>query len=78
MKKLVYILSRLTLERPWATHRKYEVFESKHADLFGRPEVTVNHICFATLLWVQSTKIAGNRKPLFLLDTRSRDICFCT
>ncbi len=29
---------------PWATHRKYEVFDDKHASLFGRPEVTADRI----------------------------------
>lgn len=37
-------LRAFDLKEPWATHRKYEVFEDKHADLFGRPEVTADRI----------------------------------
>jgi hypothetical protein len=29
---------------PWATHRKYQVFEDKYAELFARPEVTADRI----------------------------------
>lgn len=32
------------LKEPWVTHRKSEVFEDKHSDLFGRPEVTADRI----------------------------------
>lgn len=32
------------LKEPWATHRKYKIFDEKHADLFGRPEVTADRI----------------------------------
>ena len=32
------------LKEPWGTHRKYQVFESKHSDIFGRPEVTADRI----------------------------------
>lgn len=37
-------LMAFDLGQPWATHRKYEVFEDKHAELFGRPEVTADKI----------------------------------
>jgi AIPR protein len=29
---------------PWATHRKYQVFEDKYVELFARPEVTADRI----------------------------------
>lgn len=32
------------LKEPWATHRKYEVFEDRHTDIFARPEVTADRI----------------------------------
>ena len=37
-------LMAFDLRKPWATHRKYQVFEDKYADLFGRPEVTADRI----------------------------------
>ena len=32
------------LKEPWATHRKYEIFEDKHAAIFGRPSVNAHRI----------------------------------
>lgn len=32
------------LKEPWNIHRKYQVFEDKHIDIFGRPEVTAHRI----------------------------------
>jgi hypothetical protein len=37
-------LEAFDLGEPWATHRKHEIFEDKHAELFGRPEVTADRI----------------------------------
>jgi hypothetical protein len=37
-------LRAFDLKEPWITHRKFEVFEDKHSDLFARPEVTADHI----------------------------------
>jgi AIPR protein len=37
-------LMAFDLKEPWGTHRKYQVFEDKYADLFGRPEVTADRI----------------------------------
>jgi hypothetical protein len=34
------------LKEPWATHRKYQVFEEKYSDIFGRPEVNSDRIVF--------------------------------
>lgn len=38
-----YLMS-FDLKTPWATHRKYQIFEEKHSDLFGRPSVTAHRI----------------------------------
>jgi len=38
------------LKEPWATHRKYQVFDEKYADVFGRPEVTADRIVFCHTL----------------------------
>jgi hypothetical protein len=43
-------LMAFDLKEPWATHRKYEVFEDKHADLFGRPEVTADRIAMCQVI----------------------------
>jgi AIPR protein len=37
-------LMAFDLKEPWSTHRKYQVFEDKYASLFGRKEVTADHI----------------------------------
>ena len=37
-------LMAFDLKRPWATHRKYEVFEDRYADIFGRPEVKADRV----------------------------------
>lgn len=38
------------LKEPWGTHRKYQVFDEKHADLFARPEVTADRIIICHLM----------------------------
>lgn len=38
------------LKQPWATHRKYQIFEDKHSELFGRPDVTADRIVLCHLL----------------------------
>lgn len=38
-----YLMS-FDLKTPWSTHRKYQIFEDKHSDLFGRPSVTAHKI----------------------------------
>lgn len=38
------LLMAFDLKEPWATHRKGQVFEDRHADLFGNPGVTADHI----------------------------------
>lgn len=44
------------LQQPWATHRKYEVFEDRHAELFGRPEVTADKIvmCHTIMMEIEN------------------------
>ncbi len=37
-------LMAFDLKKPWATHRKYQVFEDEHASLFGRPGVSAHRI----------------------------------
>ena len=34
------------LKEPWTTHRKYQVFDEKYVDIFGRPEVIAARIVF--------------------------------
>jgi len=43
-------LRAFDLKEPWATHRKYEVFDEKHADLFGRPDVTADRIVLCQII----------------------------
>jgi hypothetical protein len=38
------LLMAFDLKEPWATHRKYQVFDEKHTALFARPDVTADHI----------------------------------
>lgn len=44
------LLMAFDLKEPWATHRKYQVFEDKYADLFGRKEVTADRIVFCEVI----------------------------
>jgi hypothetical protein len=37
-------LMAFDLKLPWATHRKYQVFEDLHSELFARPAVTAHRI----------------------------------
>lgn len=45
----LYLMS-FDLKEPWGTHRKYQVFEEKHADLFARPEVTADRIVLCQVI----------------------------
>lgn len=38
------------LKEPWGTHRKYQVFDEKYSDIFGRPDVTADRIVFCHTL----------------------------
>lgn len=43
-------LMAFDLKQPWATNRRYQVFEDRHADLFGRPEVTADRIVWCHVI----------------------------
>jgi len=49
-------LMAFDLQEPWATHRKYEIFEDKYSDLFGRPEVTADRIVFLQVIMEEIQK----------------------
>ena len=44
------------LKEPWATHRKYRVFDDKHFSLFSRPAVNVDRIIMLHMM----TKVIDN------------------
>jgi hypothetical protein len=44
------LLMAFDLKEPWATHRRYQVFEERHADLFARPEVTADRIVLLQII----------------------------
>ena len=44
------LLMAFDLKEPWATHRKYQVFEDKYSDLFGRKEVTADRIVLCQVI----------------------------
>ena len=37
-------LMAFDLKEPWATHRKYQIFDDRHSALFGRPQVNADRI----------------------------------
>ena len=43
-------LMAFDLREPWATHRKYQVFDDKHAELFARPSVTADRIVMLQII----------------------------
>lgn len=52
------MLLAFDLKEPWATHRKYEVFESKYAEIFARQEVTAARVVMcATILKAVKTSL---------------------
>lgn len=44
------LIMSFDLKEPWATHRKYQVFDDKYNDIFGRPEVTAHRILMLYLI----------------------------
>ena len=44
-----YLMS-FDLKIPWATHRKYQIFEDMHSELFGRPAVDSHRIVLCQVL----------------------------
>ncbi|MDE0644615.1 MAG: AIPR family protein [Gammaproteobacteria bacterium] len=47
-------LMAFDLKEPWGTHRKYEVFDDKHGDIFNRTEVTADRIVMCHVLREES------------------------
>jgi AIPR protein len=43
-------LRAFDLKEPWTTHRKSEVLDDRHADLFGRPDVTADRIVLCQVI----------------------------
>lgn len=43
-------LMAFDLKTPWATHRKYQIFEDLHADIFGRSIVTAHRIVMCHII----------------------------
>ncbi|SEG18912.1 hypothetical protein [Algoriphagus boritolerans] len=44
------LIMSFDLKEPWGTHRKYQVFDEKYIDIFGRPEVTAHRILMLDLV----------------------------
>lgn len=53
-------LMAFDLKEPWATHRKYQVFEEKHADIFARPEVSADRIVLCQSIIESITDASAN------------------
>jgi AIPR protein len=45
----IYLMS-FDLKEPWSTHRKYQVFDEKYTDLFGRPDVNAHRIVMLAIM----------------------------
>jgi hypothetical protein len=43
-------LRAFDMKEPWTTHRKSEVLDDRHADLFGRPDVTADRIVLCQVI----------------------------
>lgn len=68
----LYLMS-FDLKEPWATPRAYQVFDEKHADLFGRPEVTADRILLCHLLAkVAVTRLQDLENQLFAKYTLTK------
>jgi len=55
-------LMAFDLKEPWATHRKYQVFEDEHAEIFGRPVVDASRVVFCHLLAEQIQAVVPKLK----------------
>ncbi len=51
-------LMAFDLKEPWATHRRYQVFDDKHAQLFARPSVTADRIVMLQMIKEEIDKIS--------------------
>ena len=59
-------LMAFDLREPWATHRKYQIFEDKHADVFGRPEVDADRIVLCYIIGEEAEHLLEQiSNPLF-------------
>ena len=60
-------LMAFDLKEPWATHRKYEIFDDKHSALFARPAVNADRIVMLHVIREEIDEIAKNsiHNPLF-------------
>lgn len=52
-------LMAFDLKIPWATHRKYQIFEDKHSDLFGRPIVSADRVMLCHII----VKAINDKQP---------------
>ncbi len=68
-------LMAFDLKEPWATHRKYQVFEDKYADLFARPEVSADRIVLCHIIMEvieeMSEKIENKLFAKYILTKRA-------
>jgi hypothetical protein len=55
-------LMSFDLKEPWGTHRKYQVFEEKYADIFARPEVTADRIVLCQVIMEAILDASANIK----------------
>jgi hypothetical protein len=44
------LIMSFDLKEPWGTHRKYQVFDDKYNEIFGKPEVTAHHVLMIYLI----------------------------
>lgn len=66
-------LMAFDLKRPWATHRKYQVFEDDHSEIFGRPNVNAGRVVLCHLISKQVNQAIGKIKnTLFAKYTLTR------
>ena len=54
------------LMEPWATHRKYQIFDDKHSEIFGRPEVVADRIVMCQVIREAIDEIRGEIKNQLL------------
>ncbi|WP_343731111.1 hypothetical protein [Duganella sp.] len=64
------------LGEPWTTHRKYQVFDERYNEVFGRPEVTAGKIVMLQIAValesrLVKTLVASYRKDLLRRKTAS-------
>ena len=57
----LYLLA-FDLKEPWATHRKYQVFDEKYNEIFSRPEVTADRIVMCEIVAMEIAPRLANLK----------------